>query len=280
MNPMTYSSLMTHVQSEPETAPRLACAIDLAKRFGAQLIGVGAEMIPPLAFDSGYSSVDAEWVIAMRKSIEDQLADARKTFQRETADLPAGDAVWLSGIESPTPAIAAASRAADLIVLGGAPRRHGSPYRDCEPAELAMQAGRPVLVVRASEPKLIARKVVLAWKDTREARRALSDALPFFEGADGVLVLEVCDQDGLEDAKIRTDDVVAALRRRGAKAEAKVVLHARATASQHVLDEARAFGADLVVLGCYGHSRFGEWAFGGVTRDLLDHDEVHLLLSH
>jgi nucleotide-binding universal stress UspA family protein len=277
---MTYSSLMTHVQSDPETAPRLACAVDLAKRFGARLIGVGAEMIPPLAFDSGYFSADTEWVIAMRKSIEDQLAAARKTFERETADLPAGDAVWLCGIESPTPAIAAASRAADLIVLGGvAPRRDGA-YRDCEPAELAMQAGRPVLVVPAGAAKLTARKVVVAWKDAREARRALSDGLPFLEGADAVLVLEISDQDGLDDARIRTDDVVEALRRRGAKAEAKVVLHARAAAGEHILEEAKAFGADLIVLGCYGHSRFGEWVFGGVTRDLLAQDEAYLLLSH
>lgn len=277
---MTFSSIMTHVQSDPEAAPRLACAVDLARRFGARLIGVGAEMIPPLAFDGGYYSVDAEWVIAMRKSIEDQLAAAKKTFKQKTADFPDGDAVWLCGIESPTPAIANASRAADLIVLGGIPRRHDSPYRDCEPAEVAMQAGRPVLVAPPAAPPLAARKVVLAWKDTREARRALSDSMPFLEVADGVLVLEVCDEDGVDDARIRTEDVVGALRRRRVVAEAKVALHAHASASQHIVEEASAFGADLIVLGCYGHSRLGEWVFGGVTRDLLALDDIYLLLSH
>ena len=143
---MTYSSVMTHVQPEPEAAPRLACAVDLAKRFGARLIGVGAEMIPPLTFDSGVYAAGAEWAIAMRKTIEDQLRMAKEAFERETAGFLAGDAVWLYGIDPPTPAIAAASRAADLIVLGGVPRRHGTAYRDSEPAELAMQAGRPVLV--------------------------------------------------------------------------------------------------------------------------------------
>jgi nucleotide-binding universal stress UspA family protein len=244
------------------------------------LIGVGVEMIPPLAFDNGYYSADADWVIAMRKSIEEQLASARQSFERETADFPDGDAVWLCGIETPAPALAAASRATDLIVLGGVPRRRDSPYRESEPAELAMQAGRPVLVAPPRAPKLAGRKIVVAWKDTREARRALSDALPFLEAAEGVLVLEVCDKDGLDDARIRTDDVAAALRRHGAIPEAKVVLHAHATASQHILEEAGAFDADLVVLGCYGHSRFGEWVFGGVTRDLLAQDDVYLLLSH
>ncbi len=276
---MTYSSVMTHVQPEPEAAPRLVCAVDLATRFGARLIGVGAEMIPPLAFDSGYSSVDAEWVVAMRNSIEDQLRVAKAAFKRETAAF-ADDAVWLCGIESPTPAIAAASRAADLIVLGGVPRRHDSPYRDCQPGELAMQAGRPVLVAPPTAPHLSGKKVVLAWKDSREARRALSDSIPFLDAAEGVLVLEVCDEGGLDDAKIRTGDVVAALRRRKIAAEAKVTLHDHAPASERILEEAAAFGADLVVLGCYGHSRLGEWVFGGVTRDLLAQDAVYLLLSH
>jgi len=276
----TFSTLMTHVQSEPAAAPRLASAADLAKRVRARLVGVGAEMIPPLAFDNGYYSVDADWVIALRGTVEDQLRAARTAFERVTADFPPGDAVWLSGIETPTPALAAASRAADLIVLGGAPRRRESAYSDCEPAEVAIQSGRPVLVAPSSAPRLNAERIVLAWKDTREARRALSEGVPFFEAAGAVLVLEVCDEADRHDAGIRTDDVVAYLRRRGVAAEAKVVLHDHAPASERIIDQARAFRADLIVVGCYGHSRMGEWAFGGVTRDLLAQDEVYLLLSH
>ena len=277
---MAYSSIMTHVQPESDAAPRLACAADLAKRFGARLLGVGAEMIPPLAFDGGYSAVDADWVTAMRKSIEDRFGVAKAAFERATAEFPAGDAVWLSGIDPPTPTLAAASRAADLIVLGGVPRRRGAAYRDAEPAEMAVQAGRPVLVAPPAAPRLSGKRVVVAWKDEREARRALSDSIPFLEAAEGVLVLEVCDEDGLDDARIRTEDIVAALGRRKIAAEPKVTLHAHEAASQRILEEATAFGADLIVLGCYGHSRFGEWVFGGVTRDLLAQDEAYLLLSH
>ena len=116
----------------------------------------------------------------------------------------------------------------------------------------------------------------MAWKDEREARRALSDSIPFLEASEGVLVLEVCDEDGLDDARIRTDDVVAALGRRKIAAEPKVTLHAHETASQRILEEATDFGADLIVLGCYGHSRLGEWVFGGVTRDLLAQDNVYV----
>jgi nucleotide-binding universal stress UspA family protein len=79
---------------------------------------------------------------------------------------------------------------------------------------------------------------------------------------------------------VRTEDVAEALRRRGVKAEAKVVSHHHHPASQVLLEEAAACGADLIALGCYGHSRLGEWVFGGVTRDLLAQDGVWLLLSH
>ena len=277
---MTYAAIMTHVRPEPDAAPRLACAKALAVRFGARLIGVGAEMIPPLAFDNGFYSVDAEWVTAMRESIEGQFKVCRDAFRRETADLSAGEAAWLCGIDSPTPALAAASRSADLIVAGGAPRKGASPYRDVAPAELAMQAGRPVLVAPQTAPPLSAARIVIAWKDTREARRALSDALPFLLKAEAVQVLEICDHDAVPDAEVRTGDVADALLRRGVSASAKVEVLGHALPSHRILDAARDFGADLVVLGCYGHSRLGEWVFGGVTRDLLAQDEIYLLLSH
>jgi nucleotide-binding universal stress UspA family protein len=276
---MSYAAIITHVRAEPEAAPRLAAAIALARRFRARLIGIGVEMIPPLTFDGGYYSVDAEWIAAMRENIEEQLGLARDLFKRETAAFAERDTTWLSGIDAPTPAVAAASRAADLIVAGGA-RDHLSPYRDVSVAELTIQAGRPVLVVPSAGPALSARKILLGWKDTREARRALSDSLPFLEAAEAVRVLEVGEGDSLEDARIRTEDVVAALARRGVRAEAKQIPHSGAPAGQRLYEEAAIFGADLIVLGCYGHSRLGEWVFGGATRDLLSQDEIHLLLSH
>jgi len=142
-----------------------------------------------------------------------------------------------------------------------------------------MQAGRPVLIAPPKGTLLSGRKVVVAWKDSREARRALSDSIPFLEAAEGVLVLEVCDEDGLDDARIRTDDVVSALRRRKVAAERRSRIRPRHRQPAHP-GGSLGLRADLIVLGCYGHSRLGEWVFGGVTRDLLSQDEIYLLLSH
>ena len=274
---MTYAAVITHVQSEPAAAPRLACAVDIARRFDATLIGVGAEMIPPLAFDGGFYGVEADWQIAMRKVAEDHLKAARKEVRAATADF-CDRALFECGVQLPEPAVAASSRAADLIVAGGAPRRH-DPYTNCGAAELALTSGRPVLVAPPSAPPLSAKTVLVAWKETREARRALSDALPFLERAARVVVTTICAKDDVESAKLAVEDVAAALVRRGVKADATVVEHAHPDGFQ-ILRQASLEGADLIVLGAYGHSRLGEWVFGGVTAELLDQDRAYLLLSH
>jgi nucleotide-binding universal stress UspA family protein len=275
---MSYAALITQVQADAEAAPRLACALDLAKRYGAMAIGVGAETIPPVAVDSGFYSAQADFVVAMRNSIEARLEVARENFcsgaRREGVE-----ATWCSGLQLPAPAVAAASRAADIIVAGGAPRHNNDRCREAEAAELAIISGRPVLVAPSHGRPLEAKHVVLAWKETREARRALSDAMPLFERAEAVAVVQVCGRDESGDAKGCVEDVAAMLRRRKINAEGRIVTREHAD-SQQILREASAFGADLIVMGAYGHTRLGEWVFGGFTRDLLSQDDVYLLLSH
>ena len=275
---MSYSAVMTHVQADEAGAPRLACAIDIAQRFHAALIGVAAEMIPPLAFDGGYFSVEAEWQVAMRQQIEDRLKAAKKAFHAATVGLGAR-ASFECGVQLPEPAVAAASRAADLIVAGGAPRGRSDPYMSCAPAQLAISSGRPVLVAPPDAPPLLAKNILLAWKDTREARRALTDATPFFEQAERVVVAGICPEAEAENVRIEVDDVAGALRRRGVKAEAKVIHDPHPDGFQ-ILRQASLAGADLIVCGAYGHSRLGEWVFGGVTADLLAQDQTYLLFSH
>jgi nucleotide-binding universal stress UspA family protein len=275
---MTYAAVLTHVQADPEAAPRLRCAVDIATRFNAALIGVAAEMIPPLAFDSGYYSAESDWVTAMRDIIDARLKTARRSFGVASAAF--GDsAVFACGMQLPAPALAAASRAADLIVAGGAPRKMRDPYMHCSPAELAITSGRPVLVAPPAAPPLIAKQILLAWKDTREARRAMSDAMPFFEQAERVVVAAVCPDTGTEQALHEVDDVVRALNRRGVNAEARVAQE-KHPEGFHILRQANLEGSDLIVCGAYGHTRLGEWVFGGVTADLLAQDSAYLLLSH
>ena len=275
---MTYAAVLTHVQADAGAKARMDCALDIAKRFKAAVIGVGAEMIPPLAFDGGYYSLEADWATAMRQGIDDRLNLARAAFA-DAAKAQGTEAIWESGLQLPAPAVAAASRAADLIVASRTVDRHSDPYRDAGAGELALTSGRPVLAVPSHGRPLIGKQVLVAWKDTREARRALADAMPFLEAAEMVHVVAVCAELDAEQATIQVDDVAAALVRRGAKAQGKVVADAHADGME-ILRQAALVDADLIVCGAYGHTRFGEWVFGGVTRDLLSQDDRYVLLSH
>lgn len=273
--PDGYAAVLTHV--ERETPERLACARALAQRFGAALIGVGAEAIPPMAAGPATGLVQAQWFAASSEAAEANLQAAHEMFDAACAGLAAGG-VWSQGLDLPIEAVRRASRAADLIV-STAPPGSVSLYRDARPADLALGTGRPVLVAPRGGKTLSAERVVLAWKDTREARRAMTDALPFFRRAAAVLVLEVGGP-SLDDAHRRCADVATALARHGARAEPLAVAATGPSAADDIVSQARAFGADLVAAGAYGHSRFGEMIFGGVTRTLLAQHDLFVLLSH
>jgi hypothetical protein len=91
---MTYAAVLTHVQVDPDAARRLDCALEIAKRFDAAVVGVGAEMIPPLVFDGGFYSLEADWTVAMREGIETRLKEARTRFSAAACALgPKGDLV-------------------------------------------------------------------------------------------------------------------------------------------------------------------------------------------
>jgi len=140
-----------------------------------------------------------------------------------------------------------------------------------------MQCGRPVLVVPPMQHSIFAERVVIAWKDSREARRAVADSMTFLKQAKEVFVTLIRDD---TDAS-GPDDVVAHLRRHAISAEP--LIHAgRITRdpADEILDIAAEKGADLVVCGAYGHSRMREWVFGGVTRALLNSSSVACLMSH
>jgi nucleotide-binding universal stress UspA family protein len=143
-----------------------------------------------------------------------------------------------------------------------------------------MRAGRPLLVVPPGTGNLDTKHVTVAWKDTREARRAVWDALPFLKSAESVHVIEVAERDDLDAAVARTADVVAYLARHEVNARAEARTKREKSVADELILVSEQVGADLIVSGGYGHARLREWAFGGVTSDLLEHSPKCCLLSH
>jgi nucleotide-binding universal stress UspA family protein len=272
-----FRSLLVHVQPEASAQPRLTVAADLARQFDATLLGVGAETVPPTAVvGDPYGLMGGAWIVAMREQMQTGLKQAREAFQLGAEGL---SSEWIELEAIPAPAMAQISRGADLIVAGGSPLDFTDKSRWCDPAELILLSGRPVLVVPPGGGRLNAGCILVAWKDTREARRALADSLPFLRNATDVMVMEVCDEQ-LGEAEYRTFSVVEHLKRHGVQARAKAVMASPAGAAEDLDSAAEAMGADLIVAGGYGHSRLNEWVFGGVTRQLLRAPRRFVLFSH
>jgi nucleotide-binding universal stress UspA family protein len=230
------------------------------------LIGVAASEVMPPVYGGG--ALASAIINELRPQTESRLKVAADRFLAG-AKGKAQEMEWRQALAKPAGFVAEQSRAADLIVTGAVRGRiYIDPFTELDPGDLIMQAGRPVLVVPPEAETLKAKHVLVAWKDTREARRAVLDALPLLQAATDVTVVEIADRAEIKSAERSDEDVAAWLKRHGVCAGAHAVVASESTfdALEAILQQN---AADLIVAGAYGHSRTQEWIFGGLTRDLL-----------
>ena len=174
------------------------------------------------------------------------------------------------------------ARAADLVVASQTDLDWAGT-EDLDVADrLVIESGRPVLIVpNAGMHNRIGDKVLVAWNARREAARAVFDALPLLQGAKDVKVVWVNPQSERELAQdIPAADICAALARHGVKCQATEQVAPRAGVGETLLACAKDFKADLIVMGCYGHTRLREFVFGGASRHVLAHMSVPVMMSH
>jgi nucleotide-binding universal stress UspA family protein len=274
---MSYATLMVCVNVDRVPKQFVNLAAGLADKFSARLIGLSALAIMPPVVADGVVIVDnaTEFNILQMNA---SLAEAGNQF-RAAAGVNR-EIEWRSALEIPTDTLLGEARCADLIVIEKS-KRSIDFYRDTDVGAAILGAGRPFLVVPPAVKSLAAEHVVIGWKDTREARRAVQDALPFLHEAKRVMIVEICEKDQMESARHHVDDVVHYLTRHRIKAEARVETQlVGSTAADQIIRFAEDEGADLLVTGAYGHSRLNEWIFGGMTRDLLTSSPIGCLMSH
>ena len=274
---MAYATILVYVDAEGSPEGPVRIAAELAGKFNATLIGVSALGIrPPFAAEGVV--IDEKLTEAEIKQIRANLADKGNWF-RATAGGDQRKLEWRPVMEVPIEALAREARSADLIVVGRT-KAPGDVYSSLEPSSAILKAGRPTLVVPVGVAALTGEHVVIGWKDTREARRALQDSLPLLHEASRVTIVEVCESGEEEAAAEHIDDVARYLGRHRIKAGPKIILHRHGSAAAQLIRLSRDEGADLLVTGAYGHSRLGEWIFGGMTRDLLATSPICCLMSH
>ena len=277
---MTYATVMVSLALDQPNEARLAAAGQLAERFDAGMIGIVASVFsPPLYFTDGE---EAQAVIDQGEaSIKRRMSEVEAQF-REAAKNRAKHIEWRSAIDFPARYVLQEARSADIIVSGGSSDAFSDPFTMVTPKDLVMEAGRPLLVVPDSVGWLDLRSVLVAWKDTPEARRAIVASLPMLGKAKDVTVAEIVEARGSQAAAAaRVRDVVTWLSRHGVSASEIVAAqnHDRGATAQ--LDSMAAdVGAGVIVAGAYGHSRFRELILGGMTRHLISQTARCVLFSH
>lgn len=274
---MTYATVMVSLALGQSNEASLAVAGDVAEKFDASVIGVvAAEFSPPLYYTSGEAAqifIDQGYA-----SISKRMAELESQF-RDVLQKRAKDIDWRSAREMPSTYVVNQSRAADLLITAGRSSTPADPFTEPNPNDLVMQMGRPMLLVPPAVQWLDLRSVLVAWKDSREARRALADSLPMLRKAKDITIAAIVEE-GENPAAITAGvkDVVRWLSRHGIFAS-EMIAEGNGSATAQLDRIAADTGAGLVVAGAYGHSRFREWALGGVTRHLVTESSRCSLLS-
>lgn len=279
---MTYRSILVHLDDHARTTHRLNVAIALAKRFDATLIGMYVqptyefypfvgEMLPP-----DFVRQSMEQRLDAQRAAESSFGEAASAagVTRLEFRAPAGDAYHVATIHA---------RYADLAVLGQ-PEREAFDYAFANDLahSVLMGSGRPVLLVPyAGGIETLGERVLIAWKDTREAARAVRDACPLLVAASFRQAVTVVphDDEPIEEF-VAENELRKFLALHDIQTDVKRIVAPDASAGETVLSQAADVSADLIVMGGYSHRRIRELIWGGMTRTMLKTMTVPVLMSH
>ena len=277
---------------------RLLAALAVARRFDAHLDVLHvrpdpAQLVAAAASAAyGVTEVVAALLDQFEKDAQARLEAAQEAFaafvksenlelrDHRAAARARASAAWLKQTGNAGERVARLARSHDLVVAG---RSSDSQEPTSGTLEIAlMEGGRPVLVIPQGMTRVLGRTVVIAWKDTAEAARAVMAAGPFLALADRIEVVAVSENETGEDQEDResAERLVESLAWHDFKASARIVPSRGGSGPEALLAAVRDLDGDLVVMGAYGHSRLREMIFGGFTRHVLRGADVPVLMFH
>lgn len=279
---MTLKNILLHLDAHPACRHRVDCALDLAQRFDARVVALATtgSLVLPAGFDMAPSGeLIAEW----QDYLEKQARDAASGFEATAAKRGVTRIETRIARDRELSALEVGSRYTDLIVIGQ--QEPGSANADgphATPGDVVLACPRPVLVVPyIGAPAGFGKHALIAWNGSREASRAVADALPLLKAAQKVTVMAinpVIDED--EHGPLPGADLAAYLAQHGVTVDVNADRTPVNDVGEELLSRAADLEADLIVMGAYGHSRAREWVFGGATRTILSGMTVPVLVSH
>jgi nucleotide-binding universal stress UspA family protein len=271
-------TIAVHLPTAGLCSRLLDVAVPIAQAHQATLVGVHV-MPAVVVYADATVSMSTEFIVAQQEAFQDD-AKAIETAFRDRAAASGLAFEWSTAETGDEPTMRAAStccNAADLVVA--------TQYHDSIPAaagyspdELVLGTGRPVLIVPTTgQPAPIGRRVLVAWNGSREVARSVFDSLALLRPDAEMRLVAVDSTRGAASMAA----IVRALSRHGVNAVPSVVSRSEGrSVPEEILKIAADFGADLLVLGCYGHSRLRETVFGGATTRILRDMTLPLLMAH
>ncbi len=271
---MAYNSILLHLEVDNYAEAKIRYAKELADELDAYLIGFAACCVRPVYPTDGWMPIDDSAGLITEQNRK-SLAEIQEMFLAIAGDAP--NRIWRQSEVQPIDALLANARAADLIISAtphGA--LTGDAFRSVNCGDLVSAAGRPVMFLPENVTYRYPKKIVIGWKDTTQARRAVADALPLLTLASEVVVAAATESDD-EHPGDALADVVAFLMRHGIRARHFVLEGKNGPEDFQGFVEGE--NADIVVTGAFSHSRMREWVFGGMTRSLLNNNRLNRLMS-
>jgi nucleotide-binding universal stress UspA family protein len=273
-----YRDLLVHVDGSEAARRRVQFAVDLAQRTGARLSGL--HVTPPTEVPPRYKPSQVDGIAAKLSTELAEDAGAAATIFAEEAAQNLSDTRWFETGGDIADGISEKARYADLVIVGqyewqGTPQSHPLPVAH----PVVLQCGRPVLVVPASlGPRALAR-IGIAWDASREAVRAVHDALPLLHLAQSVEIVAISDPVA-GDAALDAKSLSAHLAHHGIAVETKNFQIGSSEENESLRNRIEQGHYDLLVMGGYSHPVWFEFIFGGATRSILLSSTIPILVSH
>lgn len=280
---MSSKTLLVHLNDIARAERVLGAAVALARTYKAHLIGLA--VLPPYVITPAFDPTSVSTTIDVhRTAYVGDMAKLKALFN-ETCRREDVSCEWQQSdalFGSAAACILEHARSADLVVMPQDDARWSYASLLDAAERIIIEAGRPILLIpHKGRVALPANRALIAWNSRREAARAAFDAIPLLsKGADVTVLWVDTSSDPVMAADAPGADLCTALARYGLKCEAASVHAPDGDAAEAIRREANSRGADLIVMGAYGHSRFREFILGGATRDSLARMDRPILMSH
>ena len=276
---MPYKTILVHVDNGKRSAVRLDIACRLAKLSDAHLIGLHALTVVKLP---SYAMVEGG--VQVREFHERMLSEsavaAEAMFKQAVKATGVEKVEWRKSRRDAVESVPVHGRYADVLVIGQPNETDASGVEPDFAERLLLAAGRPALVIPyAGDFPAVGTRVLVAWNASREATRALTDAIPILREAKQVDVIAFNPKDA-PHGEVPGADIGLYLARHGIKVSVSQQTAEDVDVGNQLLSRAADLDSDLIVMGAYGQPRMKELILGGATRTILKSMTVPVLMSH